>query len=577
MALKRFVGMEDLKRQVLYIYQRIKLEEERKKIIGINSTLKEGHHFVITGNPGTGKTSVAKALAEVFANMGLTKENKLVVAERKNLVGQYIGLTEKNTREKIEEAIGGVLFIDEACNLYREESPRDFGKEAIVVGLAAYLTGGPFKFIDIRDIKGNTKLTDAVRSGSVGRVVYTIKEKGANPNRKDRDGRAPILLAKDKEMIETLIELGADVNAENNEGLTPLLSFIENSYISDEEENPIFLMLDAGADINKRYKDGKTPLHKLVQMDSDWAIEFINRGADIFAKDNDGCTPLHYAARNGNYEIIQFLVQKGANIDEVDNEGRTPLFYGIENFYVMESIEIVKLFVSLGAGINHLDNYNRNISFYCWRDSLELLKVLNQLGLDFNVRDIEGKTVLFNSGFGIDELKFFIDEVGLDAKHVDNNGRTILHGTNYIGNDKIKYLLDKGLDINALDKDGRSPIFYAKNKKALLEFGADINIIDKYGRTPLYYADAQNIGLLVEAGIDVNTEAEFGQNPLHYIYSNLDEKNLYERTVELIRAGISLYAEDYEGNTPIEVYEKYRQPKRNDRTYNLLERSMKRR
>lgn len=131
--LKRFVGMEDLKRQVLYIYQRIKLEEERKKIIGINSTLKEGHHFVITGNPGTGKTSVAKALAEVFANMGLTKENKLVVAERKNLVGQYIGLTEKNTREKIEEAIGGVLFIDEACNLYREESPRDFGKEAIDV------------------------------------------------------------------------------------------------------------------------------------------------------------------------------------------------------------------------------------------------------------------------------------------------------------------------------------------------------------------------------------------------------------------------------------------------------------
>ncbi|NLY85784.1 MAG: hypothetical protein GX077_05500 [Tissierellia bacterium] len=169
-----------------------------------------------------------------------------------------------------------------------------FLRLSIVVGLAAYLTGGPFKFIDIRDIKGNTKLTDAVRSGSVGRVVYTIKEKGANPNRKDRDGRAPILLAKDKEMIETLIELGADVNikdkkgntplhinsdsevvkllleagadvnAENNEGLTPLLSFIENSYISDEEENPIFLMLDAGADINKRYKDGKTPLHKMV-------------------------------------------------------------------------------------------------------------------------------------------------------------------------------------------------------------------------------------------------------------------------------------------------------------------------
>jgi len=110
-----------------------KIRRRKEKIIGINSTLKEGHHFVITGNPGTGKTSVAKALAEVFANMGLTKENKLVVAERKNLVGQYIGLTEKNTREKIEEAIGGVLFIDEACNLYREESPRDFGKEAIDV------------------------------------------------------------------------------------------------------------------------------------------------------------------------------------------------------------------------------------------------------------------------------------------------------------------------------------------------------------------------------------------------------------------------------------------------------------
>lgn len=134
--LEKFTGMEDIKKQVLQIYNMIKFEEKRKQQLGVKNTLNQGNHFIITGNPGTGKTTVAKALAEIFANIGLIKENKLIEADRKTLVGQHIGATEKNTQAKIEEALGGVLFIDEAYTLYRADSPRDFGKEAIEVLLS---------------------------------------------------------------------------------------------------------------------------------------------------------------------------------------------------------------------------------------------------------------------------------------------------------------------------------------------------------------------------------------------------------------------------------------------------------
>lgn len=87
-------------------------------------------HMIFRGNPGTGKTTVARILGRVFKEMGVLKEGHLIEVERADLVGEYIGHTAQKTREQLKKAEGGILFIDEAYALARG-GQKDFGKEAI--------------------------------------------------------------------------------------------------------------------------------------------------------------------------------------------------------------------------------------------------------------------------------------------------------------------------------------------------------------------------------------------------------------------------------------------------------------
>jgi len=90
-------------------------------------------HMTFTGNPGTGKTTVALKMAEILHRLGYIPKPKVVSVTRDDLVGQYVGHTAPKTRDVLKRAKGGVLFIDEAYYLYRPENERDYGQEAIEI------------------------------------------------------------------------------------------------------------------------------------------------------------------------------------------------------------------------------------------------------------------------------------------------------------------------------------------------------------------------------------------------------------------------------------------------------------
>ncbi|MCA0983214.1 AAA family ATPase [Halobacillus yeomjeoni] len=122
------IGMEDLKVRIKEIYAQVLIAKKREEI-GLKSN-RQVLHMVFKGNPGTGKTTVARMVAQIFSEMNVLEKGHFIEADRSDLVGEYIGHTAQKTKDLIQKALGGVLFIDEAYSLARG-GEKDFGKEAI--------------------------------------------------------------------------------------------------------------------------------------------------------------------------------------------------------------------------------------------------------------------------------------------------------------------------------------------------------------------------------------------------------------------------------------------------------------
>lgn len=124
------IGLTTVKKNIREIraYVEIQKRRQQKKLAAEPQVL----HMIFRGNPGTGKTTVARIIGRLFKEIGVLEKGHLVEVERADLVGEYIGHTAQKTREQIKKAVGGILFIDEAYSLARG-GEKDFGKEAIDV------------------------------------------------------------------------------------------------------------------------------------------------------------------------------------------------------------------------------------------------------------------------------------------------------------------------------------------------------------------------------------------------------------------------------------------------------------
>lgn len=170
--LDKMIGLVSIKQELKDFESRVKyikfLKDKKVAIPAPNM------HMMFTGNPGTGKTTVARKIADCLYQVGVLKTNKLVVAERKDLVGEHIGETAPKTSELIRKAMNGVLFIDEAYSLYQPDNARDFGSEAIATLITAMENNKDKLVIIFAGYRKEMRAFQSANPGISSRIGFTF-------------------------------------------------------------------------------------------------------------------------------------------------------------------------------------------------------------------------------------------------------------------------------------------------------------------------------------------------------------------------------------------------------------------
>ncbi|QCJ42757.1 AAA family ATPase [Bacillus sp. S3] len=141
--LNNMIGMDLVKKRVNDFYRFLKYQKQRKEL-GFQIKDELSLHMILTGNPGTGKTTLARLMAKIYHELGVLPRAEVIETDRSQLVGSFVGQTEENVRSIVERSIGGVLFIDEAYSLKREgQTGNDYGQAAIDT-LVSLMTGNEY-------------------------------------------------------------------------------------------------------------------------------------------------------------------------------------------------------------------------------------------------------------------------------------------------------------------------------------------------------------------------------------------------------------------------------------------------
>jgi len=214
--LDKLVGLDEVKKLLFEIFAFIQIDQQRSSL-GLRSN-SQVFHMIFKGNPGTGKTTVARIMAVMFKEMGILSKGHLIEVERADLVGEYIGHTAQKTREQVKKALGGILFIDEAYSLTRG-GEKDFGREAIDTLVK-----------EMEDHKNDFIL---ILAGYFNEMENFIR---SNPG---LHSRFPIQLNFEDYSLDELLEISEVMVSERDYILSLMAKQKLKNYILEEKNNPI--------------------------------------------------------------------------------------------------------------------------------------------------------------------------------------------------------------------------------------------------------------------------------------------------------------------------------------------------
>ena len=179
--LNKMVGLDEVKQGIATLANNTRFFLERRRR-GLPSSGSVAYHAIFTGNPGTGKTTVARMLGRIYHSLGLLSRGEVIVADRTRLVGRYIGETEENMKAVLEEARGNVLFIDEAYNLYDGSGDRkDFGARVIDSLLTVLSQPDPDMMVIFAGYEKDMDAMLNTNPGLMGRFPYKYRFSDYSP------------------------------------------------------------------------------------------------------------------------------------------------------------------------------------------------------------------------------------------------------------------------------------------------------------------------------------------------------------------------------------------------------------
>lgn len=170
-CLNGIVGLEDIKRNIVTLSNRMRFYQSRRQL-GLNTCDETTFHAVFMGNPGTGKTTVAKMLGQIYHSLGILSRGNVISVDRAQMVGEYIGQTEQIMKQILTEARGNVLFVDEAYTLYVKDSEKDFGRIAVECLLDVLSRKNPDMLIIFAGYEQEMKRLLKMNPGLDGRFPY---------------------------------------------------------------------------------------------------------------------------------------------------------------------------------------------------------------------------------------------------------------------------------------------------------------------------------------------------------------------------------------------------------------------